>query len=543
MVGPLRRMALALLTLPILVLTGLLAMAAPASAHAVLESSSPGRGSQLAVAPPTVTLGFSEGVGLAQRAVQVVDGRGKRVDDGIPTHPGGDQRSVQVKLKPGLGNGSYTVMWRIVSADGHPASGTFSFGVGVPAGAAPPIVDVDPFVSALRAVAQVSAYAGTALVLGASLFLFVLWPAGQSDARMRRVLVVACAVLGFGAVGTLLVQGPYVSGGGLGGLVDPSLLMETVTSSYGRPLLLRILAAALSVPVLGLWPKVSDDEGSGPGGVAAAGNVLLLAASFALTGHPTEATPRLLAEILDGVHLVSAGVWLGGLVVLFVAFLPTTSERDQQAVLPRWSRIAAGCVAALVVTGSYQSWREVRSFDALTATSYGRLLLGKVAVVLVIFAVAAVARQRLRTPGVLRPLVTAEAVLGLVVLGVTSFLVATPPSRITFGPPYTAGVTALDVESNPIRLEVAVAPTRTGPQTMRVKAMTMDGAPLSFVAASGLVVLEGNKASVDVMFSPGAPGEGSANVIVPSPGRWTLTVHIVTDSTTDFAGAVTYTVR
>ena len=501
MVGPLRRMALALLTLPILVLTGLLAMAAPAS------------------------------------AVQVVDGRGKRVDDGIPTHPGGDQRSVQVKLKPGLGNGSYTVMWRIVSADGHPASGTFSFGVGVPAGAAPPIVDVDPFVSALRAVAQVSAYAGTALVLGASLFLFVLWPAGQSDARMRRVLVVACAVLGFGAVGTLLVQGPYVSGGGLGGLVDPSLLMETVTSSYGRPLLLRILAAALSVPVLGLWPKVSDDEGSGPGGVAAAGNVLLLAASFALTGHPTEATPRLLAEILDGVHLVSAGVWLGGLVVLFVAFLPTTSERDQQAVLPRWSRIAAGCVAALVVTGSYQSWREVRSFDALTATSYGRLLLGK------IFAVAAVARQRLRTPGVLRPLVTAEAVLGLVVLGVTSFLVATPPSRITFGPPYTAGVTALDVESNPIRLEVAVAPTRTGPQTMRVKAMTMDGAPLSFVAASGLVVLEGNKASVDVMFSPGAPGEGSANVIVPSPGRWTLTVHIVTDSTTDFAGAVTYTVR
>ena len=105
------------------------------------------------------------------------------------------------------------------------------------------------------------------------------------------------------------------------------------------------------------------------------------------------------------------------------------------------------------------------------------------------------------------------------------------------------GLTALDVESNPIRLEVAIAPTRTGPQTMRFKALTMDGAPLSFVAASGLVVLEGNKASVDVMFSPGAPGEGSANVILPSSGRWTLTVHIVTDSTTDFAGAVTYTVR
>lgn len=172
-------MVLALLTLPLLVLTGLLATAVPASAHAVLESSSPGQGGQLAAAPPSVSLVFSEEVGLASRAVQVVDSRGKRVDDGAPSHPDGNQRSVQVKLNPGLGNGSYTVMWRIVSADGHPASGTFSFGVGVPAGAAPPLVDVDPIVSALRVVVQVSAYAGAALVLGASAFLFVLWPGGR----------------------------------------------------------------------------------------------------------------------------------------------------------------------------------------------------------------------------------------------------------------------------------------------------------------------------------------------------------------------------
>jgi copper transport protein len=536
-------MVLALLTLPVLVLTGLLTTAVPASAHAVLESSSPSQGSQMAAAPPNVALVFSEEVGLATRAVQVVDSRGKRVDDGAPSHPDGNQRSVQVKLQSGLGNGSYTVMWRIVSADGHPASGTFSFGVGVPAGAAPPVIDVDPIVSALRVVVQVSAYAGAALVLGASVFLFVLWPGGQADPRMRRLLVVACAVLGFGAVGTLLVQGPYVSGAGIGGLVDPSLLKETVSSTYGRPLLLRILAAGLSVPVFGIWPKIADDEDSGPGGVAAAGNMLLLAASFALTGHPTEASPKLLAEALDAVHLVSAGAWLGGLVVLFVAFLPATSERTKAEVLPRWSRIAAGCVGALVATGIYQSWREVRAFAAITTTSYGRLLLAKLAVVAVILAVAAVARLRVMRSGPVGSLVRIEALLGLVVLAVTSFLVATPPSRVTFGPPYTAGVTALDVESNPIRLEVAIAPTRTGQQTMNIKALTMEGAPLPFVAASGLVVLEGNKSSVDVMFSPRAPGEGSASVIVPSAGKWTLTVHIVTDSTTDFAGAVTYTVR
>lgn len=536
-------MVLALLALPILLLTGLLGTAVPAFAHAVLESSSPGQGSQLGSPPATVTLVFSEEVGLASRAIQVVDAQGKRVDDGVPSHPDSNQRAVQVKLRTGLGTGSYTVMWRIVSADGHPASGTFSFGVGVPAGAAPPTVDVDPWVSALRAVVQVSAYAGAALAVGASVFLFVLWPAGQADPRMRRLLVVTCAVLGFGAVGTLLVQGPYVSGGGLGGLVDPALLTETVASPYGRPLLLRILAAALVVPVFGIWPKVADDEDSGPGGVAAAGNMLLLAASFALTGHPTEASPRLLAETLDAVHLVAAGAWLGGLVVLFVAFLRSASGREQKAVLPRWSRIALGCVGAVLVTGIYQSWREVRAVNALPSTTYGRLLLGKLGVVLVILVVAALARQRVRAGGALRPLVTAEAMLGLVVLGATSFLVATPPSRVTFGPPYTTGLTALDVENNPIRVELSIAPTRTGTQNVRIKALTMDGAPLSFVAASGLVVLEGNKDSVDVMFSPGAAGEGSANVVIPSAGKWTLTVHIVTDATTDFAAAATYTVR
>jgi copper transport protein len=532
------------------VLAALVVGAAPASAHAVLESSTPGQGSRVSAPPAAVTLVFSEEVGVAARALQVLDPRGRRVDRADPGHADGDARTLQVAIAPELPTGSYTVVWRVVSADGHPASGTFAFGVGVDAGAPPPpLVVVDPAVAAVRAVAQLIAYAGTVMVIGGSVFLFVLWRDGQRSARMRRTLIAGCAVAGTGALVTFLVQGPYVSGGGLTGMVDPGLLAETAGSTYGRPLLLRLLAVALSVPVLGIWPQVQDGEDAGPGGVAAVGNMVLLAASFALTGHAAEASPRLLAEAADAVHLAAASTWLGGLVVLFAAFLPEADARARAAVLPRWSRLAMACVGLVVVTGAYQAWREVRAVAALTATGYGRLLLGKVTVVLLVLAVALLARRALtsssRTSSArLRGLVTVEAVLGLAVLGVTSFLVATPPSRVTFGPPFSASLTAQDVEGRTLRVTLDVASTKTGPQSLRLQVATPDGAPVAFSSATAQLRGEGDAPPLDVTFGRGSvPGAGTVRVDVPSAGRWSVTVHVLVGEVTDYAAATAYTVR
>jgi copper transport protein len=558
---------LALLTVLVALVTGV----APASAHAVLEASTPAQGSRLTAPPAVVVLVFSEEVGVSSRAIQVLDARGRRVDLSDAAHSDGDPRALRVGLPPGLPTGSYTVLWRVVSVDGHPVSGTFAFGVGVDAGAPPAAVAVDSAVGAVRAVAQLSAYAGTAVVLGGSVFFFVLWPAGQRRDRLRRVLVTGCAVAGFGALATLLVQGPYVSGGGLGGMVDPRLLVETAGASYGRPLLLRVLAVGLSVPVLGIWPRVSDGEDAGPGAIAAAGNMLLLAASFALTGHAAEASPRLLAEAADAVHLTAAGVWLGGLVVLFAAFLPEADAGERAEVLPRWSRTAAACVGLLVLTGGYQAWREVRLLGALTGTAYGRLLLIKLAVVVIVLAVATLARLTLsklvptsaqasgRAAGLasgpasdvaagatarLASLATVEALLGLVVLGVTSFLVATPPARVTFGPPYSANLQVQDVEGNTLDVVLDVASTRTGVQPMHLQVSTPEGVPASFRSAVVELRGPGDAPAPDVTFSPGpAPGEATARADLPTPGQWSLTVHVLGGPVTDYAAATTYTVR
>jgi copper transport protein len=548
--GFFRRVVGALLALPIL----LTLAALPASAHSQLESSTPAQGARLETAPSAVTLLFTEEVGLSSRSLQVLDPTGRRADTGSPEHPGGNGRAMQVPLKPGLGRGSYTVSWRVVSVDGHPVSGTFAFGVGVPAGTVTLQQSVDPAVAALRTLLQLLSYVGAALLVGGSCFVFWLWPDGRDSLRFDRLMIAAVVVAGVGSLGALLVQGPYVAGRSLGGLFDAGLLGETFSTSYGRPLLLRVLAVALSVPVLGIWPRVPEGEDDGPGGVAAFGNAVLLAASFSLTGHAAEASPRLLAEAADAVHLLGAGVWMGGLAVLVFAFLPDADESARTHVLPRWSRTAAAAVGTMVITGSYQAWRETRSLGALSGTGYGRLLIAKLAVVALLLLVALFAHRSLAVaavrPGRLWRIIQGEAMLGLVVLSVTSFLVATPPAVTAYSPPFSASVTGRDVNGAVIRVVLDVAPTRGGAQTVRLQAYTSAGAVQPFVAASGSLSRRGDSAGageggVQLTFAPaGGVGQAVASgVVVPSAGDWTLTVQVLTDATTDYAATTSYSVR
>lgn len=100
-----------------------LAGATAASAHNVLESTSPTDGSSVATAPHVVKLTFdkpSESIGTTIQ----VKGPDGAVSVAKPTLV---NTSVSAKVGGKLPAGKYTVNWRVTSADGHPVSGTFSF--------------------------------------------------------------------------------------------------------------------------------------------------------------------------------------------------------------------------------------------------------------------------------------------------------------------------------------------------------------------------------------------------------------------------------
>ncbi|WP_406222987.1 copper resistance protein CopC [Streptomyces canus] len=104
-----------------------LAVAAPqAAAHTELDISSPSANAQLAGLPPRVTLTFSDAMTQKYAKVAVTSPDGKSAASGQP-HVSG--RTVTLALEPTSRAGQYTVGYRVVSADGHPVSGSYGFTV------------------------------------------------------------------------------------------------------------------------------------------------------------------------------------------------------------------------------------------------------------------------------------------------------------------------------------------------------------------------------------------------------------------------------
>ncbi|MDQ1721236.1 MAG: copper transport protein, partial [Pseudonocardiales bacterium] len=404
-----RRWLRALLTVLAAVVLSLL-LAAPASAHAVLVGSDPADGSRLAQAPAAVTLRFDEQVGLQLGYLRVVDSAGRRVDNGLPTHPAGVGSSVSAPLKPGLGNGSYLASYRVISADSHPVAGSIRFVVGdgalVTGGGASGSAPVDRAVSTGLAVSHWLSFAGVAMA-GGSWLVFSLWPAGRRRRSIRALVWSGWSLAGLGAVTEYLLEGPYAAGTGLATVGNTDLLDASLHGNAGQLLSLRVLLLGVLGMVLSVLFRddtlPSDDVRRplswGPAAAAAVGAGVVI--TFAASGHSQSESPRWLWVGVDALHLSAMIIWLGGVVLLLVAALSRGGSRalraddggatfdgeqadravdraQLSAALPIFSRVAMACIATLAVTGTLQAWREVGALDALTSTRYGQLVLAKV---------------------------------------------------------------------------------------------------------------------------------------------------------------------
>jgi len=142
------------------------------------------------------------------------------------------------------------------------------------------------------------------------------------------------------------------------------------------------------------WPVRSGR--TAPGRLDVAGLTLLVVESFSFAGHAGQGDLVPFTATADAAHLLAASIWIGGLVVLAAAWVPVAvagwTPRAGRTLL-LWSRTAAAAVAVIVVTGALQAWRDVDAWPALWSTTYGRLLLGKTAVLLAVLALAAASRR------------------------------------------------------------------------------------------------------------------------------------------------------
>ncbi|MFF4642244.1 copper resistance protein CopC [Streptomyces sp. NPDC001389] len=413
---PFRVRATASLPRLALVLAALLATlftaAAPATAHAALTASDPKDGAVVATAPAQVTLSFSEEVAMGDDSIRVMDPQGKRVDTGeLRNMCSGSVIRYGTALHSGLPDGTYTVAWQAVSADSHPVSGAFTFSVGAPsatsvslpaqkAGGGP--------VGIAYGIARYAAYAGFAVLVGASAFILLCWRRGSAERPLQKLVVRGWVTLTAATLAMLVLRTPYTGSGKFADAFDLDGLKAVLETKTGASFVSRLLllgAAALFIAVLfGAYarrqknagaqtPEEAKDTGDLAFGLGIGGTVVAagIAATWALAEHASTGIQTGIAMPADILHLLAVATWLGGLAALLVA-LRTVPDIERSAVR-RFSRVAFVSVLVLAATGVYQSWRQLGSWSALTGTSYGQLLLIKVALVAVLVAVASFSRK------------------------------------------------------------------------------------------------------------------------------------------------------
>jgi copper transport protein len=113
---------------------------------------------------------------------------------------------------------------------------------------------------------------------------------------------------------------------------------------------------------------------------------MVAAIAPALSGHAAGEESPVLPVLADTLHVLAAGSWAGSLAILGIVAIPSAIAEPQGAggvavlaMLRRFTSVALGSAAALLVTGVYASWLHVGSFAALWSSRYGHSLLLKLA--------------------------------------------------------------------------------------------------------------------------------------------------------------------
>jgi copper transport protein len=490
-----------------------------ARAHALRVASSPDADALLQAPPTQVSITFGEQPDPRISSIQVLDTGGHDHTSGRVQSAPGDARTLVVPVGK-LADGVYTVAWRTLSAvDGHRAAGSFAFGAGVSAaqlaGASAgaqggSVTDTSPPPSPLAVAGRWLLFAGLIALVGAALvgsLVLVTLPGA--------VVVQALGGAVTAAVGTAMVVTAQAQDAGLG-------LGDLVSSSIGHAVLERVITAVTALTLALLAVRLHGGPRRmallGAGAAAALAMLADVGNSHAAAGSWTTAT-----VVLQWMHILAVGYWIGGLAALLLALRGSPSE-DRTRAARRFSTGAGIALVVVLATGTIRAAVAIGSWGSVLSTSFGRIVLVKVGLITVLAGLGAVNRWRnldrapralsgLRRVGSVELGVAAAAVLAAALL----VNVAPPASAQATGPtgppplqPLT--LTASDFATT-VTVQLSVTPATAGFNTFTARVLDYD---------SGAVATGVSGVQLDFTLTQ-RPDIGGSNLRLASAsdGNWT----------------------
>lgn len=423
-----------------------------AMAHTHLTKSEPAAQARLAKLPTLLRFWFSEAPELALTRISLVGPDSKKVDLAAVERDE-SKLAFHVRITGPLVAGTYHVIWKTAASDGHPASGSFTFTIlpsAVAHGASTPsqmvLADEEPTAETPGYIAwRAVGFAALLGLIGTIAFRVLVLPRTTLGAEQRRSVANLVARIGLVAAGALLLSALgrlYAQAAMMAGPGDTVTGMMSVTvtaTSWGRAWIAQVALA-----IVALLAFVVAARGRAIGWWIAACSALLISVTPAFGGHAA-ASDRLpaLAIAADALHVLAASAWLGSLFCVFLAAALVSTAQTTGGRTSRWTDVSslvgafsptALVSAALVgLTGVVSSWLRLGSLSALWTSTYGRVLLVKLAALTGVAGTGAFNWLRVRPVletesgmRLFRRTASAELMIAGLVILVTAILVAAP---------------------------------------------------------------------------------------------------------------------
>lgn len=508
-----------------------------ASAHAILDSSDPTASTVISQSPAEIKLDFNEHIEGTLLNIRLFDASQKEIEIS-PAELLDLDPSVVTAAIPDLQDGVYVVVWRVVSADGHPVSGAFPFEVGdqssgksdeVLTKILTSINTTSPLGNPLAAGRFIS-FMSLVLLLGTVVFT---WGSSLiTTLKARQLIRFSTLGIAFGSIVVLFLQGPYVSGKGWGAIFDSQLISDVTTTRLGLAVLLRLIFVVV-------WGFLSlSDERAETGWwknvafLCAVGTV----ATFSMSGHPSAGSAAFFYVLIDALHVGAVAAWAGGLITLAVL------RHEDSTDASRFSRIATWTMPIAVVTGVVQGLHLLGGIAGITNSNYGKFLLLKTAIVVVVIALGAKARAHLAdaNSNQFGKTIRFEATLMVIVLAVTALLVGTSPTDRGLTVPQTFSSTQI---RSGVVADLSVTPTKVGTAEVHVVLTPPGGALKPVVDVYVQLSLPSrNIPAIPVAMFELAPNHWTGVVNIPYSGSWSFESRVKPDKNSTLLYTATFAV-